>query len=176
MFEILENTLPGVYLLSMLDLRDHRGRFVKSFNTDSFTSLGLAFSVAESFYSISSRDTLRGMHFQTGASAHSKLVYCSSGSVLDVVVGINPALPSFNRPYSVELSSEKGNCLLIAKGYAHGFISLCDDSIVNYLTSTVYSPRDDLGVLWSSIDFEWPVMTPILSSRDASHPPITSFS
>lgn len=175
MFKILEQPLPGVYLLSMLDFRDCRGRFVKSFNTDSFTSLGLAFSVAESFHSISSRDVLRGMHYQAGTSAHDKLVYCTSGSVLDVVVGINPALPSFNTPYSVELSPEKGNCLLIGKGYAHGFLSLCNDSIVNYMTSTVHIPRDDLGVLWSSIDFEWPVAIPLLSSRDASHPPISSF-
>ena len=112
------------------------------------------------------------MHYQAGASAHDKLVCCLKGRVLDVVVDIRPESPVFNQPVSIELSQHLNNVLFIPQGYGHGFLSLEDDSWILYSTSTVYDKDMDCGVLWSSIDFDWPVNDPILSHRDTLHPSI----
>jgi dTDP-4-dehydrorhamnose 3,5-epimerase len=113
------------------------------------------------------------MHFQVDEAAHEKLVYCVCGHVLDVVVDIRPDSPSFNKPAFVHLRADDSFALFVGKGYAHGFLSLKDDSLMIYQTSTVYNPALDKGVLWSSIDFDWPISSPILSARDLSHPSIS---
>jgi dTDP-4-dehydrorhamnose 3,5-epimerase-like enzyme len=92
--------------------------------------------------------------------------------VLDVVVDVRPESPTFNRPYAVELSHASHQALMIGKGYAHGFLALDDDSSMLYATTTVHEPSLDSGVLWSSINFQWPIQSPILSARDQLHDPI----
>lgn len=116
------------------------------------------------------------MHFQVGKAAHDKLVCCLRGHVLDVVLDIRPGSPSphFNQPVSIELSESEPTALLIGQGYAHGFLALEDESWMPYNTSTVHQPELDRGVLWSSIDFDWPHQHPRLSQRDQQHPSIHS--
>lgn len=164
--------LPGVKLLSSQVFEDARGSFLKTFHAPSFECLGIEFQPVEQFFSRSVKGVLRGMHFQTGASAQDKLVYCLAGRVLDVVVDVRPQSPQFNQPFSQELRGDDGLALFIPKGYAHGFLSLEEDSLMGYQTSTVHDPLHDVGVLWSSINFDWPVVEPQLSTRDRSHPPI----
>lgn len=162
--------LPGVYLLDCPYFPDHRGDFTKLFHIDALSKQGISFMPAESFITRSKVDVLRGMHFQDGEAAHDKLVACIKGSVLDVVVDVRPQSPHFNQPLAVELSDASNTALLIGKGYAHGFLTLSDDSWMLYTTSTVHCPSLDRGVLWSSIAFEWPVVHPLLSDRDGRHP------
>jgi len=114
------------------------------------------------------------MHYQDGPHAHSKLVSCLSGRILDVVIDVRPQSDTFNQPYAVELDSNSGHALFIPEGFAHGFLSLENDTLMSYLTSTVHAPSHDRGVLWSSIDFDWPIERPLLSERDQKHPPIAS--
>lgn len=97
------------------------------------------------------------------------------GRVLDVVVDIRLGSPYFNQPVSIELSESEPTSLLIAKGYAHGFLALEDESWMLYSTSTVHQPELDRGVLWSSINFNWPIQDPLLSQRDQQHPSIHSW-
>jgi dTDP-4-dehydrorhamnose 3,5-epimerase-like enzyme len=92
--------------------------------------------------------------------------------VLDVVVDVRPESPQFNKPYAVELTETSNMALLIAEGYAHGFLALADDSWMLYSTSTVHCPALDRGVLWNSIAFDWPITHPLLSERDGRHPSI----
>ena len=80
--------------------------------------------------------------------------------------------PYFNVPYAVELSERNNIAILIGKGYAHGFLSLSDDSWMLYSTSTVHCPPMDRGVLWSSIAYDWPIENPCISERDGLHPSI----
>jgi dTDP-4-dehydrorhamnose 3,5-epimerase len=169
---IRDNPLPGVFVLDLQLHKDPRGLFVKTYNEKLFAELHLDFKVAEVFHSVSAANVLRGMHYQTGTSAHSKLVYCLSGEILDVVVGIDPGQSTFNKCFSINLNTDSGQALLIGKGYAHGFLSLKDNTLVNYMTSTIHDPAADSGVLWSSICFDWPIQSPILSARDQNHPPI----
>lgn len=170
--EIIEEILPDVFLLSLKKSTDSRGDFLKVYNFQDLENLHLNFIPKESYISTSSLDVLRGMHYQTGKYAHEKLVCCFQGKVLDVIVDVRPNSSNFNRPQSIILSEEKNEALLIGKGYAHGFLSLQEKTIMIYMTSTIYAPEFDCGVLWSSINYNWPSVKPIISSRDTLHPRI----
>lgn len=169
---IIDQPLPGVYLLSCPHYADTRGEFTKLFHSQALLSQGIHFAPAESFLTRSRPGVIRGMHFQAGEAAHDKLVYCPKGRVVDVVVDVRPESSMFNKPLAVELGETKSTALLIGKGYAHGFLGLDDDNWMLYFTSTVHCPAMDRGILWSSIAFEWPIQEPILSERDRQHPAI----
>lgn len=171
-FQILDEPLPGVFVLEFPRHVDTRGDFSKLFHADSFLAQDLCFTPAETFLTRSKSSVIRGMHYQADAAAHEKLVSCVKGRVLDVVVDIQPKSQHFNKPYSINLSEKSNTMLFIGKGYAHGFLSIDDDSWMMYFTSTVHCPSLDKGVLWSSIDFQWPVNSPLVSDRDSNHIPI----
>ena len=170
---IVDQPLPGVFVLDCPFFSDQRGDFTKLFHSESLLSEGISFTPAESFLTRSKKDVLRGMHFQVGQSSHDKLVTCIKGSVLDVLVDIRPDSKTFNQPFSIQLTESSNKALLIGKGYAHGFLSLSDDSWMLYHTTTVHNPSLDRGVLWNSISFDWPIVNPFLSARDKSHPHIS---
>lgn len=176
MFElrVREQPLPNVYLLDCPHYTDTRGSFTKIFHEEALKKLGLCFKPAEFFLSRSSKGVLRGMHFQTGTAEQEKIVYCLKGRVLDVIVDIRASSVNFNKPISIELCEHSQTAIFIGKGYAHGFVSLEDESIMIYQTSTIHQPEFDAGVLWSSIDFDWPIRNPLISARDSKHPPIFS--
>lgn len=170
---LISEPLPGVFVLQSDPYYDLRGVFQKSFHAPIVADLtGIAFSTAEAFYTTSSRNVIRGMHYQEADSAHEKLVSCVHGRVLDVVVDVRSFSPSFNQPYAIELTPSSGITLLISKPYAHGFLALEDQSTVTYCTTSIHNPSKDAGVLWSSIDFVWPVEHPIVSARDTMLRPI----
>ena len=172
--KMIEEVLPGVALLQCPRYADVRGDFTKLYHTDSMSSLGFPFEPAESFMTRSKAGVIRGMHFQVDKAAHDKLIFCPKGRVLDVVVDVRPKSPQFKKPIALELSEDDNLALLIGKGYAHGFLSIDEDSWMMYATTTVHNPSLDRGVLWSSIDFEWPISAPIVSERDQCHPAIGS--
>ena len=170
---VVDQPLPGVYLLDCPYFPDQRGDLTKLFHSESLLSHGISFTPAELFLTRSKRNVLRGMHFQVGQSAHEKLVTCIKGSVLDVVVDVRLGSSMFNQPYSIELSESNNKALLIGKGYAHGFLSLSDESWMLYSTTTIHNSSLDRGVRWNSIEFCWPITNPLLSERDKSHPIIS---
>jgi len=171
--QILDELLPGVYLLDLPHFPDNRGSFTKVYHHDAFQSLNLSFEPRETFLTKSCAGVLRGMHFQIDEAAHDKLVICLRGRVLDVVVDIRKSSPNFNKPVSIELDESKNTALLVGKGYAHGFLCLEDESWMLYNTSTIHNPELDRGVLWSSLNYNWPIDSPRLSLRDSKHPLIT---
>jgi len=173
--ERADKVLDDVFLLKLRNIADQRGDFVKVFHSLDLADYGICFSVAESFISTSKARVIRGMHFQLPPYEHYKLVYCVSGRILDVVVDIRKSSKLFNKPFSLEMSSDGNMALLIGKYYAHGFLSLQENTKLLYMTSTVHSPLHDTGILWSSIDFKWPILDPILSERDRMHPSLQTF-
>lgn len=172
MFRIDLELLPGVFVLEHKRFEDNRGSFFKIFQDELFTSLGIDFQPKEYFYSTSKKNVIRGMHFQVGKYSHDKLVYCSEGNLIDVIVDVRRNSKNFNKPVSFELSGSDSKMIFISKGYAHGFLSKSRISTMHYFTSTVHSPMFDRAVLWSSINFDWNIKKPILSQRDLSHPSI----
>ena len=164
--EIKETPLRGCHILEPRILADTRGRFVKPFHIDDYGQAGLYFDIREEYYSVSKKDVLRGLHFQTPPRATKKIVTCLSGRIFDVVVDLRKHSPTLKQYFSIELTSEKGNLLFIPEGFAHGFCVLSDTATVLYMCSEVYSPENDAGVHWNSAGIPWPVKQPIVSGKD----------
>lgn len=166
---ITELNLSGCYLIESPVFNDTRGQFIKTFHKNIFSKNGINIELAEEFYSSSKKNVLRGMHFQLPPSDHDKLVYCIKGRVLDVFLDIRKKSPTFGESIGIELSGENARSLFLPKGIAHGFLSLEDDSVMIYKTSTVHNPIKDCGILWNSFGFKWPDENPIISDRDTKH-------
>lgn len=173
--ELTETTLPGCYLVRCDVVEDERGRFVKTYHDVQFMELGLRTDWREEFYSVSAKHVLRGMHFQIPPADHAKLASCVAGEVLDVIVDLRLGSPTFGQCESFLLSAEEGGSVYLPPGIAHGFLSLRDRSMTHYKVTSVHSPGLDVGILWNSLPFDWPISNPILSSRDARHPQMGDF-
>jgi dTDP-4-dehydrorhamnose 3,5-epimerase/CDP-3, 6-dideoxy-D-glycero-D-glycero-4-hexulose-5-epimerase len=128
----------------------------------------------EELYSSSHRNVLRGMHFQLPPHAHDKLVYCTHGAVLDVLLDLRRGA-GYGRFAAIELSAQNAHMLFIPKGIAHGFVALCDHSIMQYKTSTVHVPASDCGIRWDSFGYDWGLDQPVVSVRDSQHPLLVNF-
>lgn len=165
----------GCLMLSFGRRNDDRGWFQKTFNAEALANIIPGFEIAETYNSLSEKNALRGMHFQTPPYGHGKLVTVLTGSILDVLVDLRRGSPTFGKVVSIELVADAGQTLFLPEGIAHGFLSLEAATIVNYAVSSGYQPDHDHGILWSSIDMDWPVAEPIISARDAEFPYLQDF-
>ena len=168
-----ETPLKGVWLVELEKRGDERGFFARQFCTEEFKAHGLDFSLVQANTSQSARrGTLRGMHFQVGSAAETKLVRCVRGSVWDCVLDLRPDSESFGAWFGAELSEENRTMMIVPKGCAHGFLTLVDDSEVLYLVDSPYSPKQERGVRWNDPRFQidWPFSPEVLSERDSQHP------
>lgn len=166
-----ELEISGCYLVELKSLIDSRGCFVKTFNTATLEGSPLAgFSMDEEFYSISSMNVLRGMHFQEPPYGHAKYVYCANGSVTDVILDIRKNSPTYGRSTEIQLSGTKPMGLFLPEGIAHGFVSRENNTLLIYKTTKGYAPEFDRGIKWDSFGGRWDIKMPIVSSRDASFP------
>jgi dTDP-4-dehydrorhamnose 3,5-epimerase len=164
--EIIPTEFPGLLLIRPRLFEDHRGVFVKTFHAPTFQSAGVKFEPQEEFLSTSRRNVIRGMHFQMPPHTQARLVYCSAGRILDVVVDLRRQSPAFGRFFSRELNATTREMVFIPEGFAHGFLSLEEGALVNYVANRPHSPAHDTGILWNSFGFSWPAEAPVLSDRD----------
>lgn len=167
-------TLEGCYELLPIVREDIRGKFIKTYHEADFVNLNLDLEVKEEYYSTSYCGVLRGLHFQIPPAEHEKLVYCSYGKVLDVIVDLRKG-SSYGKYMMLELSADKGNMLYIPKGMAHGFYTISDIAVMMYKVSSVYSPEHDSGIAWNSVRIPWPNNNPIISERDKSFQKLSEF-
>jgi dTDP-4-dehydrorhamnose 3,5-epimerase len=165
--DISKTNLKGVYTILYKSFKDNRGEFVKTIHEDTFKVNGLDCNFTESFYSVSKKNVIRGMHFQFNPNQHDKLVYVITGRILDVVVDLRFESETFGQYFSVELSHENATGIFIEKGFAHGFLSLEENTVVEYHTTTSQVKNSEGGIRWNSFGFNWPVENPILSLRDS---------
>ncbi|MDD4295214.1 MAG: dTDP-4-dehydrorhamnose 3,5-epimerase [Candidatus Omnitrophica bacterium] len=156
--------IKDVLLVENKVFKDARGDFVKLFNSDVFSKLGM--EIKESYYSVSMKDVIRGMHFQLPPCDHVKLVSVLEGSVLDVILDLRKNSSTYGKYVTIELSANHPGSLYIPKGCAHGFLSLEDNTKMIYYVSTVYAQKLDFGIVYDSFGFQWPVENPIVSERD----------
>jgi dTDP-4-dehydrorhamnose 3,5-epimerase len=161
----LEQLLPGCYLMSPQWSTDSRGEFIKTFQNSEYRSLGINFDIREEFYSISQENVIRGMHFQMPPHDHEKMVYCTSGSVLDVLLDLRT--DGYGKVACAKISKLNRHIVYIPRGVAHGFLSLEDNTVMIYKTSSEHVPTHDCGIRWDSFGFDWKLNAPpILSKRD----------
>ena len=166
--EIEITSLPDLLLLKNSIFQDNRGCFYKAFNRELFAKNELDADFKESYYSVSHKNVIRGMHFQTPPFDHTKLVYVNQGTILDVILDLRKTSPTYGHSASFDLNAQNGQALYIPKGMAHGFCAKEDNTIVNYLQTSVYSKDNDSGILFNSFNFDWQIDHPIVSERDLS--------
>jgi dTDP-4-dehydrorhamnose 3,5-epimerase len=168
-------SLDGLFLIKPFFHTDARGSFIKTFHAEEFANHGLENEFRESFYSTSIKGAIRGMHFQLPPHDHAKLVFATSGEVLDVVVDLRKSSKTYGQYASFNLSGENRNMLYIPRGMAHGFCALTDGATVFYFTSTVHSATHETGIRYDSLGYNWPVANPVVSERDKSFPALSDF-
>lgn len=173
--ELIQTAFEGLYVLQTVNFQDSRGGFQKLFNEEFFRANGLDTDFREFYYSVNRKGVRRGMHFQTPPFEHTKLVYVSKGRVLDVCVDIRRRSKTYGECFTIELDDQNARYLYIPKGFAHGFLSLEDGSIVNYAQTSCYNKECDCGIDQASIGFDWPVANPIVSGRDLTFPRLQDF-
>jgi dTDP-4-dehydrorhamnose 3,5-epimerase len=170
-----ETILDGVYILDNFFSEDDRGVFVKNFNNQNFLENNIDFEIRESYYSISHKDVIRGMHFQLPPYDHQKLVYVLQGAIIDVVLDIRKNSKTYKKFISVELSQKNRKSIFIPRGLAHGFKSLENDTIVGYHVGSEYKSNCDTGIKFDSFGYNWRIEKPIISSRDFNFIGLKSF-
>ncbi len=172
-FAVLARPMPGVLLLGTRPQHDERGWFQRSFCRRELAALGVDREIAQANLSHSARQgTLRGLHYQLGPSAETKLVTCVRGALWDVVLDLRRQSPTFGRHFAAELSAANHRMMVVPEGCAHGLLTLADDTLAWYLVSASYDPVRERGVRWNDPAFAipWPSAPAVISARDASHP------
>lgn len=164
--ELTNTNIQGCYRLQPLMQKDIRGAFIKTFRQDIFEYYGLATVFAEEYYTVSKKNVLRGLHFQTPPFGHNKLAYCIAGEVMDVLLDLRRGSPTFQQYQVFYLNDKESNMLYIPEGIAHGFYVLSETATMMYKVTSIYSPENDSGILWKSIQLLWPSSDPIISERD----------
>lgn len=170
-FRISPLPLAGAFLLEMPRFSDARGSFVKTFHGPAFEEFGGNLRWEESYYSLSRKGVIRGLHFQVPPHDHAKLVHCPQGSLIDLIFDMRKSSPSYGQYCSLSLSASNARAVFIPPGIAHGFRSLEEGTLTHYMVSSVYSPDHDRGILFNSIGFDWgEVDEALISPRDLGFP------
>ena len=167
-----ETILKGAFILDLEKRKDDRGFFSRTFCADEFKNYGLNQNFLQANISrTASKNSLRGMHYQTQGAEESKLVRCTKGGILDVIIDIRKGSKTFGKHVSVELTESNYKQIYVPEGFAHGFLSLTDNVEVSYLVSAFYAPRKEAGIRWNDplFNIDWPTKKPILSEKDEAY-------
>jgi dTDP-4-dehydrorhamnose 3,5-epimerase len=168
-----ESPLPGALLVDLTPIADERGFFARTYCAQEFAAQGLATELQQCSVSYNLRKgTLRGLHYQRAPHEEHKLVRCTAGAIFDVIVDIRPKSAHYRRWYGTELTAQNRRSLFIPPGFAHGFITLSDETEVYYMISVPYAPEHAQGFRWSDPAFGilWPLAPSVISPRDAAYP------
>lgn len=159
--------LEGLLVLYPAVYADSRGFFFESYNELRFREVGINVPWAQDNHAMSVKDTVRGLHFQSGGG-QAKLIRCVRGRVWDVAVDIRLDSPTLGQWFGVELSAENKRIFFVPVGFAHGYAVLSDEAECIYKCSTVYDPKLESGFKWNDdkVGVQWPVLQPVLSERD----------
>ena len=167
--KVTKTALPGVLVLTPAIYRDQRGAFCETFNLRAMEQAGLPSLWPQDKFSVSSKNVLRGIHYQVH-QPQGKLVRVTHGAVLDVVVDLRRSSPTFAKHIAIELTGERCEMLWIPEGFGHGFLALTDVAGFAYKVTDYYSPEGERTILWNDpeLAIPWPI-TPekaIVSDKD----------
>ena len=165
--------LEGAFVVEPEKLEDGRGFFARSWCRREFEAHGLNPRMVQCNISLNKRKgTLRGIHYQAPPHAEAKLVRCTAGSIYDVIIDLRPESPTFEKYAAEVLTARNHKMLYVPEDFAHGFLTLEDDSEVFYQMSEFYVPEQSKGVRWNDPVFgiEWPIAPCLMSERDRSYP------
>ncbi|MFO1518594.1 MAG: dTDP-4-dehydrorhamnose 3,5-epimerase [bacterium] len=169
--KFIETEIPGVVLIEPQTFEDPRGFFFESYHQGKFADGGIREVFVQDNHSLSTRGTLRGLHYQLH-HPQAKLCRVTRGEVFDVAVDIRKGSPTFGKSVCATLSAENKRQLFIPKGFAHGFCVLSETAQFLYKCSDFYRPEDECGIAWNDpyLSIRWPVEKPFLSDKDLQLP------
>jgi dTDP-4-dehydrorhamnose 3,5-epimerase len=170
--ELIPTALPEVVIIKPDVFGDDRGYFFESFHETKFAEYGITGPFVQDNESQSQKDVLRGLHFQLEPYAQGKLVRVIRGAVLDIAVDIRRNSPTFGKWVSMKLTSENKWICFIPKGFAHGFVTLEDNTVFTYKCSGFYNKASEGSVRWNDPDLniDWGITNPLLSEKDKMAP------
>ncbi len=166
-----ETRLKGAFVIDLERREDERGFFARSFCRREFEERGLKPVIAQSGLARNrKKGTLRGMHFQFPPAAETKLVRCVHGVILDIIVDLRPESETYLQHFAVELDAESLRALYVPERFAHGYQSLCDDTVASYELGAFYAPGAEGGLLHDdpALGLAWPLPVTAISARDRS--------
>lgn len=166
-FQRTTTGLAGLIVLEPQVFGDDRGYFKETYREADFKELGLPGFVQEN-ESRSKAGVLRGLHYQLRPASLTKLVRCVRGAIFDVAVDIRKSSPTYGRWHGIELTEENHKMFLVPEGFAHGFLTLREDTVIVYKQTDYYNAQLERSVLWSdpALNIQWPMTNPLLSSKD----------
>ena len=169
--EIQTAPIPGLLIVVPKIFRDERGFFMESWRKELWSAAGIGPDFAQDNHSASTKNTLRGLHFQS-SPGQGKLLRCTRGRIWDVAVDLRPGSPTLGKWFGLELDDVECRQFWIPVGFAHGFCVLSDYAEVQYKCTAPYDPATECGIAWDDpeIAVDWPVKTPLLSRRDQTNP------
>ena len=171
--ELIKTRIEGVFIIVPKIFKDERGFFYETFNSVALKEKGIDFTpVQENCAHSMYKGTVRGLHFQNNPMSQAKIVRCIKGRVQDYAIDLRKDSNTYLQSVSVELSEENKYQLFIPRGFAHGVISLEDDSTIEYYADNSYSPENDRSIncLDPQIAINWPIEDLILSNKDKNAP------
>jgi dTDP-4-dehydrorhamnose 3,5-epimerase len=171
---IIETEFNGLYIIEPKIFEDERGHFYESYNQEQFIKKNININFVQDNQSLSHKNVLRGLHYQNEPYGQDKLVRVIRGSVIDVAVDIRPDSPTYGKHKKILLSGVNKISFLIPKGFAHGFITLEDNTIFSYKCSNVYNKESEGGIIWNdpTLDIDWLIDDDdiIISDKDSILP------
>jgi dTDP-4-dehydrorhamnose 3,5-epimerase len=175
--DVTTTNIEGLLIIKPKVFGDERGCFFESFREDIMKSNGVTSKFVQDNQSMSSKGILRGLHFQKDPFAQGKLVRVIKGSVLDVAVDIRKKSPTYGQHFLIELNEENKTMFYIPPGFAHGFLTLEDDTLFSYKCTNYYNKESEGAIRWNSksLNVDWGIVNPILSSKDATAPTFDEF-
>jgi dTDP-4-dehydrorhamnose 3,5-epimerase len=168
-----ETKLQGAFLIDPERREDERGFFARVFCVEEFQTLGLETSLVQCSISFNrQKGTLRGMHFQTSPFEEVRLVRCTMGAVYDVMLDLRPSSATFRQWLGIELSADNRRMVYIPSGFAHGFLTLADNTEIFYQMSESYHSQAAQGVRWNDPAFgiHWPEKPRVIAVKDQNYP------
>jgi dTDP-4-dehydrorhamnose 3,5-epimerase len=172
-----ETKLKGAFIIEIKQLSDERGFFGRSWCKREMEDHGLNGNVVQSNTSFSkAKGTIRGMHYQKHPYEETKLMRCTKGAIYDVIIDLRKDSPTFKQWIGLELTEDNYKMLYVPEKFAHGFITLTDNSEVTYLVTQFYTPGAEAGIRFDDPNFniEWPVPVKVVSEKDIAHPDFDS--
>jgi dTDP-4-dehydrorhamnose 3,5-epimerase len=171
-----ETRLKGAFIIDLDRKTDERGFFARAFCQKEFRDHGLKSVIAQAnVASNARRGTLRGMHFQYPPAAESKLVRCTRGAILDIIVDLRPESPTYLEHISVELNEENMTALYVPERFAHGYQVLRDNTDTSYQVGEFYTPNAEGGLRYDDprLGLKWPLPVSVISAKDQAFRPLS---
>jgi len=176
--KFIKTDIEGAFVVELEKFGDERGFFARAFCEKEFNKAGISFEPVQANIGFSSEKyTLRGMHYQTGRHAESKLVRCTKGAIYDVILDMRPHSATYKEWFATELSAENRKMLFLPAGCAHGYQTMEENSEIFYMVSAYYAPDAEQGVRWNDPAFNIRWMQTeniIISEKDKNWPDFKS--